>query len=510
MKTYREFSKLVLGFIVMMFSVVALNAETVNIDGINYNINAASQTATVVSGDYTGDIHIVRHITYKSHDIVVTEITSGAFDNTAITSLIVDDSVTIRVLPTGCMQLTHITWPSTATTLSGACNCPLLTQIDIPEGVTNIPTGTFRHATGLKSLTLPSTIERLGILGSEELTEIVISPENDNLVFVDGWVMNADQTILMGGLYSNVMGNSLVFPEGIEEIQCFFSDLSLENLTFPSSLKKMPSFLNCYINTTVRWPEQITVIDKQYFSWYLKGLIIPATVTKIKEYAFGYSNFNGSQSHLRLDNLTFEDGANPLTVGCLFSDYNDDGGLYTFNYLKYLYLGRELNFDPEHTSVDGGSIVFNITDYNIFGQQTPKVYKIGKYIDCDNSHIHKYIGCNNLDTLELHQPIPPEWHASIWNTENFMNITLVVPSGSLQRYQNDEWWGNFWEILEVDCDAFSMGDVNKDSIIDVEDVNSLVNMILKLDNVNRIADMDGNGIIDVEDINVVINKILKL
>lgn len=506
MKTYIVISKLLFCAIAMMLGVFVLNAETVAIDGINYSVNAENQTATVVAGDYTGELHIVRHITYKSHDILVTGINSGAFDNTGITSLVIDDSISIRVLPTGCMNLTHISWPSTEKTIAGACNCPLLTQFDIPEGVTNIPTGTFRHATGLKSLTLPSTIERLGIIGSEELSEIVISPENDNLIFVDGWVMNSDQTIIMGGLYSNVMTDSLVFPDGVEEIQCFFSDLNIEHLSLPSGLKKMPSFLNCHINTNVRWPEQITVIDKQYFSGFLKGIIIPASVTEIKEYAFGYDN----SSLLILNNLILEDGAGPLTVGCLFSDFNNDGGLYTFNMLEYLYLGRELDFQPEHTIVYSGSIIWEISDHNIFGEQLPKIFKIGKYIDCDNSNIHKYIRCNNLDTLELHQPIPPKWHASIMNNENFMKITLVVPNGCLQRYSNDEWWGQFWEIQEVDCDVFSMGDVNKDDILDVEDVNSIVNMILMLDSPKMIADLNGDGIVDVEDVNLLINKILKL
>ena len=282
----KTISKLILCTIAMMFGIIALNAETVSIDGINYDINAESQTATVVAGNYTGNVHIVRHITYKSHDILVTSVNSGAFDNTAITSLAVDDSVNIRVLPTGCMQLTSISWPSTEKTISGACNCPLLTQFDIPEGVTNISTGTFRLATGLKSLTLPSTIEKLGIIGSEELSEIVIPSETSNLVFVDGWVLNSDQTILLGGLYKNVMNNSIVIPDGVEEIQCFFSNLNIDNLSLPSGLKQMPSFIDCNINEELRWPEQIPVIDKQYFSGYLKGLIIPATVTDIKEYAF--------------------------------------------------------------------------------------------------------------------------------------------------------------------------------------------------------------------------------
>ncbi|MBO7609937.1 MAG: hypothetical protein J6S96_07030 [Muribaculaceae bacterium] len=57
------------------------------------------------------------------------------------------------------------------------------------------------------------------------------------------------------------------------------------------------------------------------------------------------------------------------------------------------------------------------------------------------------------------------------------------------------------------------GDVNGDSMVDVEDVNAAINIILKLKTVNDYpgnADVTDDGIIDVEDVNAIINIILKL
>ena len=57
------------------------------------------------------------------------------------------------------------------------------------------------------------------------------------------------------------------------------------------------------------------------------------------------------------------------------------------------------------------------------------------------------------------------------------------------------------------------GDVTGDNIVDVEDVNAVINIILKFNGVNDYpgnADMDNSGIIDVADVNIIINKILKL
>ena len=57
------------------------------------------------------------------------------------------------------------------------------------------------------------------------------------------------------------------------------------------------------------------------------------------------------------------------------------------------------------------------------------------------------------------------------------------------------------------------GDMNGDKIIDVEDVNAMINIILKLNTPSDYpgnGDMDDNGIIDVEDVNAAINIILGL
>lgn len=66
---------------------------------------------------------------------------------------------------------------------------------------------------------------------------------------------------------------------------------------------------------------------------------------------------------------------------------------------------------------------------------------------------------------------------------------------------------------EVTVRNIGDGDLDGNSIVDVEDVNAAINVILKLKTVSDYpgnGDMDGNGIIDVEDVNSIINIILKL
>ena len=74
-------------------------------------------------------------------------------------------------------------------------------------------------------------------------------------------------------------------------------------------------------------------------------------------------------------------------------------------------------------------------------------------------------------------------------------------------------WKDFINIVDDIDDETVSGDINGDNIVDVEDVNAVINIILKLKEINEYpgsGDMNGDGIIDVEDVNAIINTILKL
>ncbi|MBO7608727.1 MAG: hypothetical protein J6S96_00795 [Muribaculaceae bacterium] len=67
--------------------------------------------------------------------------------------------------------------------------------------------------------------------------------------------------------------------------------------------------------------------------------------------------------------------------------------------------------------------------------------------------------------------------------------------------------------FQFNAKPYQRGDMDGSGIIDVEDVNAMINIILKFKNISDYpgnGDMDGNSIIDVEDVNALINIILKL
>ena len=58
--------------------------------------------------------------------------------------------------------------------------------------------------------------------------------------------------------------------------------------------------------------------------------------------------------------------------------------------------------------------------------------------------------------------------------------------------------------------ATTTGDVNGDNKVDVEDVNAVINMILKVSETTAAGDVNNDGKVDVEDVNAIINIILKV
>ena len=71
-----------------------------------------------------------------------------------------------------------------------------------------------------------------------------------------------------------------------------------------------------------------------------------------------------------------------------------------------------------------------------------------------------------------------------------------------------DYWKKFWNIV----DDLDTGDVDGSSLVDVDDVNAMINLILNFeqykDQYPGSADLDGNGMVDVDDVNALINIIL--
>ena len=103
-------------------------AVEVEIDGINYELNADAKQATVIAksgGHYSGEVVIPESVEHEGTAYSVTSIGSSAFKY--------------------CIGLTSVTIPNSVTSIGASAfyDCPRLTSVTIPNSVTSIGPSAF-------------------------------------------------------------------------------------------------------------------------------------------------------------------------------------------------------------------------------------------------------------------------------------------------------------------------------------------------------------------------------
>ena len=133
-------------FLLALFLLV-VNATVVRgydacIDGINYTFSDAK--ATVIHGQYSGEIVIPSSVLYDGETYTVTSIGDGAFNF--------------------CIDLSSITIPGSVTTIGESAfeSCTHLTTVVIADGVTTIGGFAFNDCSRLTSITIPNSTTSIG------------------------------------------------------------------------------------------------------------------------------------------------------------------------------------------------------------------------------------------------------------------------------------------------------------------------------------------------------------
>lgn len=132
---------------------MAIQAQTVTVDGINYNLNS-DKTAVVTKSNVTGDIVIPEKITVDGVEYSVTSIGGWAFNS--------------------CSSLTSVNMPSATSIGKGAFyRCDALTSVKMPS-VTSIGGSAFADCSRLTSVDMPSvtSIGEQAFIGCSRLTSV--------------------------------------------------------------------------------------------------------------------------------------------------------------------------------------------------------------------------------------------------------------------------------------------------------------------------------------------------
>lgn len=440
--------KLLFVFLLTMCSVSTLRAYDTCYDGIYYNLDKSSKTASVTyktdsDRGYSGIVHIPEQIKNLGNTYIVTLIEEDAFSKcsnltevsigknvttigtrafyecTELEKLTIGENVTTIGYATfaRCSSLRNLTFPNSVTKIDGhafsGCtnlreliipnsikeigiyafsDCSRLRSLDLGKGVTEIGSSAFRNCIGLTELTIPNNVTKIGdeaFYGCLRLTDITILDGTDMLIFSNNSDYSPFSQCPLSRLY---LGRNFTYSTTASPFN------QITTVTIGNSVTEIGdySFYKCTELSEVPIPDSVTKIGKYAFfnCSGLTELTIPNSVTEIGTYAF--SGCSG------LTELTIPNSV--IEIGCS-----------AFSYCRgvtNLIIGNRVND-----------------------------------IDTD-----AFIGCTGLSSVASLNPTPPYIFKRTFEYSITFDIILHVPSGSKTAYQQDLYWGAYFKNIEDDIE----------------------------------------------------------
>ncbi len=212
----------------------------------------------------------------------------------------------------GCRSLLCVNIPSSVTSIGEKAfrNCEKLESIDIPSGITCIEYFTFGECINLTNVVIPTSVTSINgyaFYKCYNLKNISIPSSVESIG--EGafeYCKRLESINIPSGITTIEICTfaectklaNVTIPYGVTKIDggAFGNCYSLRNIEIPSSVKSLSGFSGCYKLESIEIPSGVTFIGSSAFAHCsrLKNIVIPSGVTSIGNSTF--NNCNGLKS----------------------------------------------------------------------------------------------------------------------------------------------------------------------------------------------------------------------
>ena len=195
-------------------------------------------------------------------------------------------------------SVSNITIPNSVTNIGDNAfyYCTGLTGVTIPNSVTNIGEYAFYGCSSLTALTIPDSVASIAdgaLCGLSNMTNFTLTASNPSFSYSNGVLFNKNQTFLIVAFPKILSGATYTIPNTVTNIGvlAFFGCENLTGITIPVGVINIGNgaFANCSgLTGTLTIPNSVTGIGMYAFNGctLLENITIPATVTSIGDGAF--------------------------------------------------------------------------------------------------------------------------------------------------------------------------------------------------------------------------------
>ena len=387
-------------------------------------------------------------------------------NGTEVTDLIIPDGVTSISSSafSGCSGLTSVTIPNSVTSISSSAfnNCSGLTSVTIGNSVTSIGSGVFSGCSGLTAVNITDLGAWCGIsfangdcnplnqlhhlrLNGEEVTDLTIP---DGVTEIGNYAF-----------YGGTGFTSVNIPGTVTNIgpQAFYGCSNISTVAFSEGIQNIgaEAFRNCSSLTTVSLPEGVTTVgDNAFNTGNMKNVTIPSTL-----YSFGNTAFGN-----KLWSVAVTTDEPPLIGGTAFPNRTSATLVVpqgsTAAYQEEMYwqdFKNILEYPGGDVNADGDTNMVDVVDIVRFVVGTPSYMFIEVMADLNNSN-----SVNVADAVVLVNEIvgdmnyaKPMWAPAM--TDDVLALDgdgnrlslLMEGNGQYAAFQCDLWLPEGMDVMDM-------------------------------------------------------------